>query len=97
MPPVLSAGMRQRVAVARAVVHDPPILLLDEPFAGLDAEGTDWLFRLLGDLRARGRTLVFVLHDGEKIQRLAGRVLELCDGRLREPAVTEPTTLARAA
>ena len=85
-PPLVSQGMRQRLAVARALVHDPPLLLLDEPFAGLDAEGTAWLFRLFLDLRGHGRTLAFVLHDEEKAFRLADRVLELRQGRLHPRA-----------
>jgi ABC-type multidrug transport system ATPase subunit len=92
-PAVLSQGMRQRLAVARALVHDPPILLLDEPFAGLDAEGTRWLLGLLSDIRGQGRTLCLVLHDEEKKRLLADRVLELRQGRIRQQAAA----LARAA
>jgi heme exporter protein A len=84
MPPELSHGLRQRLAVLRAVVHDPPILLLDEPFTGLDAEAAAWLFRLLFDLRGRGRTMVFVLHDEQAGLRLADRILELRQGRLHQ-------------
>jgi ABC-type multidrug transport system ATPase subunit len=83
----LSPGMRQRVAVARALVHDPRILVLDEPFAGLDAEGTDWLVGLLQELRGRGLALCFATHDEEKMHCLADRILRLRDGRLQEVTV----------
>ena len=69
--------MRQRLAVARALIHDPPLLLLDEPFTSLDAAGAEWLSTLLADLRDRGRTICFVTHEQEQIRRLAHRVLEL--------------------
>jgi len=103
LPARLSRGMRQRVAVARALVHDPSIVLLDEPFCGLDAEGSDWLVRLLSELRNRRRTLCFAVHDEEKAQRLADRVLRLQSGRLEElhrdgsAAFRETFTSARAA
>jgi len=86
LPTQISKGMRQRVAVARALVHRPKILLLDEPFSGLDARGTDWLLGLLDDLRSQGRTLCFATHDREKVRRLADRVLELRSGRVEEVA-----------
>jgi ABC-type multidrug transport system ATPase subunit len=92
MPPVLSKGMRQRLSLARAMVHDPPVLLLDEPFEGLDATAATWLLRLFQDLRQRGRTLCFVLHDEAKTRILADRVVRIEQGRLSEAA--EP---ARAA
>ena len=89
LPPVLSKGMRQRLSLARALIHDPPILLLDEPFEGLDADAEQWLSGLLQELRQQGRTLCFVLHDEAETRRLADRVLQLCQGRLRPVAVSQ--------
>lgn len=85
----ISKGMRQRVAVARCLVHDPRILFLDEPFAGLDAAGTEWLCRLLGDLHARGRTVCFAIHDAGMVRRLADTVLEVRSGQVRQCEIAE--------
>jgi heme exporter protein A len=82
LPRQLSRGMRQRLAVARALIHDPPLLLLDEPFTGLDAGGAEWLLKLLADLHDRGRTICFVTHEEEKSRRLAQRVLELRESKV---------------
>jgi heme exporter protein A len=75
----LSRGMVQRVASARAVLHDPPLLLLDEPRAGLDARAAELLEPLLG--RSSGRTRVLVTHDAEQGRAEADHVLVLEDGR----------------
>ena len=75
----LSRGMVQRVASARAVLHDPPLLLLDEPRAGLDPAAAELLEPLLG--RASGRTRVLVTHDVEQGRAEADHVLGLEDGR----------------
>ncbi len=80
----LSRGMRQRLAVARALIHEPAILLLDEPFTALDVAGTQWLLTLLTNWIERGHTVCFVTHEQEKIQRLARRVLELRDGKVHD-------------
>ena len=92
-PPVLSKGMRQRLSLARALIHDPRILLLDEPFEGLDADAEQWLTGLLQELRQEGRTLCCVLHDEAKVRQLADRVLHLHQGWLLQrgcPATLQP-------
>ena len=88
----ISKGMRQRLAVARALVHDPPIILLDEPFSGLDSEGTNWLLTMLQELRHRRRTICFSTHDKKMAARLADRVLYLQSGRVSELGVGESGT-----
>ena len=99
LPTRLSRGMRQRLAVARALIHDPPVLLLDEPFSSLDAAGTQWLLALLADLHDRGRTICFVTHEQEMTRCLAQRVLELREGKVYDVTTAhgERRPLARAA
>jgi putative ABC transport system ATP-binding protein len=83
-PDRLSGGEQQRVAVARAVVHEPVLLLADEPTGSLDAEtGARVLDLLVGLARTGGRTMVVVTHN-DAVARAADRVLALRDGRLVE-------------
>ncbi len=65
-----SRGMQQRLALCRAILHDPALLLLDEPFAGLDAEGVELLDRELAEL-AGERTIVVSSHQPERLETLA--------------------------
>jgi len=65
----LSGGQRQRVLVARALVQDAPVLLLDEPFSGVDQTSAELLERLLGDLAREGRALLVATHDLEQARR----------------------------
>ncbi|NUR69309.1 MAG: ABC transporter ATP-binding protein [Hamadaea sp.] len=82
-PVTLSGGEAQRVALARALVRRPQLLLLDEPFAALDALTRLQMQDLVGDLVARHRpAVVLVTHDVEEAVRLADRVAVLRDGRL---------------
>jgi heme exporter protein A len=78
----LSRGMRQRLAIARAVIHDPPILLLDEPFTSLDPPGRDWLKSFLSALRERHRAILLISHDAEETQSWVDRLLYLQAGRV---------------
>jgi ABC-type multidrug transport system ATPase subunit len=99
-PPRLSQGMRRRIAVVRALVHDPRILFLDEPFSSLDAEGARWLYATLAELRRRRRTICFVTHDPAEVRQLADRVFHLRSGRLYEietKGCRPPATSAAAA
>jgi NitT/TauT family transport system ATP-binding protein len=83
LPAKLSGGMRQRVAFARTLLADKPILLLDEPFGALDAitrsELQDWLAGALAD---EPRTVLLVTHDVEEALLLCDRVLVLAGGRI---------------
>jgi len=78
----LSRGQVQRLSIARAVLHEPPILLLDEPYAGLDPQAAAGFTRMLQELALRGRTVLLATHELEQGLELAGRVAILIGGRL---------------
>ena len=80
----LSQGMRRRLSILRAIVHVPPLVLLDEPSSGLDVQGHHWLVRLLRRLRDENRCIGLVTHDDGLVRQLADRVLELNNGRVVE-------------
>jgi ABC-2 type transport system ATP-binding protein len=77
-----SHGMRQRLALAGALLGDPPVLVLDEPATGLDPAGMAWLRRLLGDWAAAGRTVLFSSHVLAEVQAVAGRVVIIDRGHI---------------
>jgi ABC-2 type transport system ATP-binding protein len=78
-----SVGMRQRVKLAQALVHDPPLIFLDEPTAGLDPSGRDGMLNLLGILASRpGRSMVLSTHLLGDVERVCEQVLMLNAGRV---------------
>ncbi|MCU0478030.1 MAG: ABC transporter ATP-binding protein [Chloroflexi bacterium] len=77
-----SKGMRQRAKVAAALVHDPAVLVLDEPFNGMDPRQRLHMMDLLRDLADAGRTILFSSHILEEVERVAERVLVVVAGRL---------------
>lgn len=79
----LSGGMKQRLALAAALLGDPPILLLDEPTASLDAGARAELTTLIAGLRAAGKTLLVTTHRLAEVSALADRVVVMEGGRLR--------------
>jgi heme ABC exporter ATP-binding subunit CcmA len=77
-----SRGMRQRLALERALLHNPHLLLLDEPFTGLDDASTVSLIGRLKELRAAGRMILLATHDLDTAEEVLDRAVVLRDGRL---------------
>jgi cell division transport system ATP-binding protein len=88
-PPSLSGGEQQRVAVARAIVNDPKIILADEPTGSLDDASAQAVMDLLQGAHIRGATVIIATHDKGFIRRMGGRVLHLNQGRLRAAGYVE--------
>jgi len=82
-PAQLSGGEQQRVAFARALANDPPLLLADEPTGNLDVETGLEIVHILEKMKAKGKTVIVATHD-EKILNLSNRTLRLHDGRIMD-------------
>ena len=79
---MLSGGMKRRLLVAKALVHSPPVLILDEPTAGVDIELRRQLWDYVGELNARGVTIVLTTHYLEEAQELCDRIAIINEGRV---------------
>jgi sodium transport system ATP-binding protein len=78
----LSTGMKQKVSIARALVHDPPVLIFDEPTAGLDVLVQRAVLRGIAELREQGKTILFSTHVMTEVEKLCDHVAILCRGRI---------------
>jgi putative ABC transport system ATP-binding protein len=81
-PATLSGGERQRLAIARAVINRPAVLLADEPTGALDRRNGEIALTLLEDLNRRGQTILLVTHDEQLAKRITHRIVRLVDGAI---------------
>jgi len=80
----LSKGMRQRLALARAILHNPKVLFLDEPTSGLDPTTAEEIHKLIESIRARGATIFMTTHNMDEAVKLCDKVVLLNKGRIVE-------------
>ncbi len=78
----LSTGMKQKVSIARALVHDPPVLIFDEPTSGLDVLVQRAVLQNIAALRSEGKTILFSTHNMNEVRKLCDRVAIMAKGRI---------------
>ena len=91
----LSRGMQQRLSIARAIVHQPSLLLLDEPYTGLDQQAAEMLRTLLQTINAESRTVLMTTHNLERALELCDTVAILSSGRIVHETASEPLSTDR--
>jgi sodium transport system ATP-binding protein len=87
----MSTGMKQKVSIARTIVHDPPVLIFDEPTSGLDVLVARVLLQKIAELRDRGKTVLFSTHHMHEVEKLCARVAIIHKGRVQ--AIGTPADL----
>ncbi len=86
----LSTGMKQKTSIARTLVHDPPVMIFDEPTTGLDVMTARTIIGFIGECRDRGKTVIFSTHIMSEVERLCDHIGIIHDGKLlAEGTVTE--------
>jgi len=90
----LSTGLQRRLALALAIAHDPPVILLDEPTAGLDVGSRVELHQVMGELKSKGTSIILATHDMAEAEKMADRVAILLKGKI--VATGTPTQLTAA-
>ena len=78
----LSTGMKQKVSIARALIHDPPVLIFDEPTAGLDVLVQRAVLKSIAELKGRGKTILFSTHTLREVEKLCDRAAVMARGRI---------------
>ena len=94
-PPQLSGGEQQRVAVARALINDPLVLIADEPTGNLDPDLSEEILQIFNEANLRGSTVLIATHDRDLIEQSGRRVISLDRGRIVDEKVAVPERPAR--
>jgi len=89
-PPKLSGGEQQKVAVARALVNEPQVLLADEPTGNLDPQSSQEVFRLFRDINMKGTTVLVATHDWETVKKMQRRIITMERGRVVDDGSPDP-------
>jgi cell division transport system ATP-binding protein len=84
VPPKLSGGEQQKIAVARALVNEPQVLLADEPTGNLDPESGQDVFRLFREINMKGTTVLVATHDWETVRKMQRRIITMAHGRVTD-------------
>lgn len=84
-----SKGMRQKIALARSILHEPPVLILDEPTAGLDVSAARTIIDFIQESKAAGRTVLFSSHYLVEAERVCDRIAIIAEGRIRATGTPE--------
>lgn len=79
----LSTGQKQRVSIARTILHDPPVLFFDEPTSGLDVLASQGVMEFIEESRGQGKTVIFSTHIMSEVERLCDRIVIIHDGKIR--------------
>lgn len=82
-PPQLSGGERQRLSIARALAHEPDVLVADEPTGMIDPDSADKVLDVLEKINSRGTTVIMATHDSNVVNKLKKRVIRLEDGKIK--------------
>jgi sodium transport system ATP-binding protein len=85
----LSSGMKQKVSIARTLVHDPPVMIFDEPTHGLDVLTARTVVNFIRDCRARGKTVIFSTHVMREAEKLCDRIAVIHNGRIMAEGTLE--------
>ncbi|WP_433498659.1 ATP-binding cassette domain-containing protein [Sphaerimonospora sp. CA-214678] len=91
-----SRGMKQRLHLARSLLHDPTVLILDEPSSGLDPQSAAAMRALVADLSAEGRSILLTTHDMREAEELSDRIVLMKDGRIHAESTASALRLAAA-
>ncbi len=85
----MSTGMKQKVSIARTIIHDPPVLIFDEPTSGLDVMVARAVLQRIAELRDQGKTVLFSTHAMHEVEKLCSRVAIIHKGRVQAEGVPD--------